>query len=251
MSIAIFAREKSFAVIANRVVLGISRHWLLIFTVISGLYAGLPWLAPVFMKIGWADAGRTIYTIYTTQCHQLPERSYFLFDGKPMYSLAEVQAIWQNTNNPHILRQFIGNQQLGWKVAWSDRMVSPHTTVFLGSLFYRLVRKQIKPLPIWGYTLLMLPMFIDVGTHMASDMAGIGKGFRDSNVWLSALTGNSFPSWFYSGDGLGSFNSWMRLVTGVVFGISSVWLFYPYVEQTFAKIIHKIETKFRKAGLSI
>ena len=98
MSIAISPREKSFAVIANRVVLGISRHWLLLFTVISGLYAGLPWLAPIFMKIGWVDAGRAIYSIYATQCHQLPERSYFLFGGKPMYSLAEVQAIWQNTN---------------------------------------------------------------------------------------------------------------------------------------------------------
>lgn len=251
MSITISAREKSFAVTANRVVLGFSRHWLPIFTVISGLYAGLPWLAPIFMKIGWADAGRAIYTIYATQCHQLPERSYFLFGGKSMYSLSEVQAIWQNTTDPHILRQFIGNQQLGWKVAWSDRMVSLYTAIFIGSLIYRPMRKQIKPLPIWAYALIALPMFIDVGTHMASDMAGIGSGFRDSNLWLAALTGNSLPIWFYAGDGFGSFNSWMRLITGILFGIGSVWLFYPYGEQTFAKIIYKIETKFRKAGLAL
>jgi uncharacterized membrane protein len=251
MSITISAREKSFAVIANRVVLGIGRHWLLIFIVISGLYAGLPWLAPVFMKIAWADAGRAIYTIYATQCQQLPERSYFLFGGKSMYSLAEVQTVWQNTNNPHILRQFIGNQQLGWKVAWSDRMVSLYTVIFIGSLLYGPVRKKLKPLPIWTYALIILPMFIDVSTHMASDMAGIGNGFRDSNIWLMALTGNSFSTWFYAGDGLGSFNSWMRLITGLLFGISSVWLVYPYIEQAMAEIVHKIETKFRKAGLPL
>jgi uncharacterized membrane protein len=251
MSITISAREKSFAVAANRVVLGISRHWLLMFTLFWGLYVGLPWLAPIFMKIGWTDAGRAIYMIYSTQCHQLPQRSYFLFGEKSMYSLAEVQAVWRNTNNPAILRQFIGNQQMGWKVAWSDRMVSLYTAIFIGGLLYWPVRKQLKPLPIWIYALCTLPMFIDGSTHMLSDMAGIGNGFRDSNVWLAALTDNLFPAWFYAGDGLGSFNSWMRLITGVLFGIGSVWLAYPYIEQALAEIIHKIEAKFRKAGLAL
>ena len=247
----ISAREKSFAVIANRVVLGLSQHWLLIFTLLWGLYVGLPWLAPVLMKIGWADAGRVIYLIYSTQCHQLPQRSYFLFGEKTMYSLAEVQTVWENTNNPAILRQFIGNQQMGWKVAWSDRMVSMYTAIFIGGLLYWPVRKQLKPLSIWAYALFALPMFIDGSTHMLSDIAGIGNGFRDSNLWLAALTGNLFPAWFYAGDGLGSFNSWMRLITGVLFGIGSVWFAYPYVEQTFLEITDKIEAKFRKAGLAL
>lgn len=251
MSVAISTREKSFAVIANRVVLGISRHWLLIFTVISGLYAGLPWLAPMFMKIGWADAGRTIYWLYATQCHQLPQRSYFLFGDKPMYSLAEVQAIWQRSSNPDVLRQFIGNPQMGWKVAWSDRMVSMYTTLFIGGLLYRPLRKRLRPLQIWIYALLTLPLVIDGGTHMISDMAGIGHGFRDGNVWLANLTGNFLPVWFYAGDGLGSFNSWMRVITGVLFGIGSVWLMYPYFEQVFGDIGRKIETKFKKAGLAL
>jgi hypothetical protein len=251
MSVIISSRKKSLAVIANRVVLGISRHWLLIFVVISGLYAGLPWLAPVFMKIGWMNAGNAIYMFYSTQCHQLPQRSFFLFGEKTMYSLSEVQALFRNTTNPHILRQFIGDQQVGWKMAWSDRMVSLYTTIFFAGLFYPSVRKHLKPLPIRFWTLLAMPLFIDVGAHMASDMAGIGKGFRDSNLWLAALTGNSLPPLFYAGDGLGSFNSWIRLVTGILFGISSVWMFYPRIEQTFAGIINKIETKFEKAGISL
>ena len=59
---------------------------------------------------------------------------------------------------------------------------------------------------------------LDVHGHFISDLVGIGLGFRDSNAWLAVLTGNIFPAAFYAGDALGSFNSWMRLITGILFG---------------------------------
>jgi hypothetical protein len=40
-----------------------------------------------------------------------------------MYSLTEIQDIWQYTNDPLVLRQFVGEASVGWKVTWSDRMV--------------------------------------------------------------------------------------------------------------------------------
>jgi len=82
-------------------------------------------------------------------------------------------------------------------------------------------------------------------------VAGIGNGFRDSNAWLAALTGNMFPTTFYSGDGLDSFNSWMRLLTGILFGIGVVWLAYPYLNDAFADIAAEIENKFKRKGLSL
>jgi hypothetical protein len=36
-----------------------------------------------------------------------------------MYSLPEIQTAWQETFNPLILRQFVGNPEMGWKMAWS------------------------------------------------------------------------------------------------------------------------------------
>src|SRR5260221_5569676 len=118
----------------------------------------------------------------------------------------------------------MGNWQMGWKVAWSDRMVSMYTSILIAGLLFDLVRKRLRPLPIWAFGLLCLPMALDGGSHLISDLAGIGNGFRDSNAWLAALTGDLFPSWFYAGDTLGSFNSSMRLITGVLFGIGIVWL---------------------------
>lgn len=226
---------------------GFSRHWLLVINVMVGLYVGLPWLAPVFMKLGWTLAGHAIYLIYSTQCHQLPERSYYLFGPQAMYSLAEIQAAWVNTNNPAILRQFIGNDAMGWKVAWSDRMVSIYTGLLVVGCWFALVRRWLRPLPGWGFVAFILPMAIDGGTHLISDIAGLGNGFRDSNAWLAALTGNILPVAFYAGDALGSFNSWMRLLTGALFAIGAVWLAYPYLESEFAGAAAQIHEKFQNA----
>jgi uncharacterized membrane protein len=199
------------------------------------------------MKLGWTSAAGFIYLVYSTQCHQLPQRSYFLFGAQPTYELAEIQAAWRTTDNPMILRQFVGNPEMGWKVAWSDRMVSMYTSILFGGLLYWPFRRRLRPLSLWGFALLLLPMVIDGGTHMLSDMAGIGRGFRDSNAWLAALTQNGLPATFYAGDGLGSFNSWMRLLTGLLFGLGIVWLGYPYLEASFRNIALEIRAKFERA----
>ena len=210
----------------------LTRHWFEAFLVVYGLWVFLPFLAPVFMHVGWIGAGRAIYFIYSFFCHQLPERSFFFFGQKTMYSLSEIQAVWQDTANPLILRKFIGNEAMGWKVAWSDRMISFYTGVWLFAVIWYPLRRKIKPLSWWGIILLLLPLAIDGGTHAFSDFAGIGQGFRDTNQWLAILTNNAFPATFYAGDALGSFNSWMRLITGLLAGLGIVWLVFPYIFQT-------------------
>jgi len=212
-----------------------SRRWILVFTIILGIYAGLPFLAPVFMHLGWSGPARVIYFIYSFLCHQLPQRSYFLFGSKMTYSLPEIQGIWQNTLNPLVLRQFIGNPEMGWKVAWSDRMVSMFTSLWLFGILWWPLRRWLKPLPWWGLILFMLPMAADGVSHFISDLYGIGQGFRDSNIWLASLTNSAFHPGFYAGDALGSFNSWMRLLTGVLFGLGIVWFGFPYLDDAFSQ----------------
>jgi uncharacterized membrane protein len=213
----------------------LASRWFEIFLVMYGLWVWLPWLAPVLMHVGWNAAGTTLYFIYSLFCHQLPERSFFLFGRMPTYSLAEIQAAWQNTTNPFILRGFIGNQIMGWKIAWSDRMISLYTSIWLFALAWWPVRRKVRLLPWWGFVLLLLPIALDGGTHAVSDLAGIGRGFRDANQWLAAFTNNTLPSSFYAGDALGSFNSWMRLVTGLLAGLGVVWFAFPHVETSFVE----------------
>jgi uncharacterized membrane protein len=184
------------------------------------------------MSFGWPNAGRAVYFVYSFFCHQLPERSFFLFGERAMYSLSEVQAAWQDTLNPMILRQFVGNETMGWKIAWSDRMISFYTSIWLFAVIWFPFRRRIKPLSWWGTVLLLLPLAIDGTSHALSDLAGIGQGFRDTNVWLAILTNNAFSATFYTGDALGSFNSILRLITGILAGLAVVWLVFPYIFES-------------------
>ena len=243
---------RSLAIRLNRALYWMSRRWLLIVSFIIAIWVGLPWLAPVFMARGWTGAGNAIQLLYAVQCHQLPQRSFFLFGEKPMVALNQIQSVWENTNNPLILRQFIGNAQIGWKVAWSDRMVYMYSSPILWGLIYWPLRKRVRPLSWWGLALFLLPMALDGFTHMISDFTGgIGLGFRDNNAWLAALTNQALPATFYAGDALGSFNSWMRLITGLLFGLAVVWFLYPRLHESFSDTASQIEVKFNVTGLKL
>lgn len=237
----------------------VSDHWFLTFLIIYGIWVWLPFLAPILMKLGLTTAGNTVYFIYSFFCHQLPERSFFFFGEKTMYSLAEIQAAWQDTANPMILRKFIGNEAMGWKIAWSDRMISFYTSVWLFALAWWPLRRKLKPLSWWTFALLLLPMIIDGSTHAVSDLQGIGLGFRDTNQWLVALTNNALSPAFYAGDALGSFNSWARLLSGLLAGLGIVWIALPYIYQAqalnqqldqlhYGVVLEQIKTKNPRAA---
>jgi uncharacterized membrane protein len=206
------------------------RLWFPAALLIVGLYAGLPWLAPVFMRMGWTRAAGAVYALYSTQCHQLAQRSYFLFGPKPMYAPEELGVA--SAQDFAALRAYTGTAALGWKMAWSDRMTAMYTGLFVSLVAVRLLDRRLKPLPLWGFLLLLLPLAVDGGTHFLSDLQGFGLGFRDSNAWLALLTGNLLPAAFYAGDAWGSFNAAMRLISGVMFGLGVAWFALPRLEAS-------------------
>jgi uncharacterized membrane protein len=152
--------------------------------------------------------------------------------------LAEIQAASGAGADFFALRHFLGTPALGWKLAWSDRMVSFYGSWFLFVLLYGLLRGRVRGLrPVgrglsWrAALLLMLPMAVDGITHMISDLWGVTAGFRQSNAWLAALTGNVLPSTFYTGDAWGSFNSAARLVTGLLAAFGLIFWLLPLVDR--------------------
>ncbi len=100
----------------------------------------------------------------------------------------------------------------------------------------------MRRFPVWLFLLLLLPMALDGGTRLTSDLSGIGEGFRATNEWLATLTAHRLPASFYAGDALGSFNSWMRLLSGVLFGLALVGLTYPETEGT---VVHDTDADER------
>jgi len=94
-------------------------------------------------------------------------------------------------------------------------------------------------------------MAIDGTTHMISDLFGLHQGFRDSNAWLAAITQNAFAPTFYAGDAWGSFNSIMRMISGIVFGAGIVLFGFPYLEEFFNDQAAWIKYKFERANLDL
>ncbi|MDX1523726.1 MAG: DUF2085 domain-containing protein, partial [Anaerolineae bacterium] len=163
-------------------------HWLLTFNTGWGIFVGLPWLAPVFMAMGQTGPGRVIYFIYNFFCHQLPERSWFLFGPRFSYTQLEVASAMgvelQQISNELVRRHFIGTAEMGWKVAWSDRMVAMYTSIFLFGLGYALLRErgvQMKSISWFLFLLFIFPLGLDGTTHLINDLFRLE--FRQTNEW--------------------------------------------------------------------
>ncbi|MCC6457969.1 MAG: DUF2085 domain-containing protein [Caldilineaceae bacterium] len=191
----------------------------------------LPFLAPLFMALEWYGPGYVIYQLYAPFCHQLPQRSWFLFGENLTYTLDEISQVYSYTNAWE-LRSFVGTPEMGWKVAWSDRMISFYMMTPVFGLFYTLRRRMPKPIPFRLLLVTILPLFLDGTTHALNDLiSGVaGNGFRDTNAWLALLTNQAFPG-FYAGDHFGTFNWWMRLLTGILAAWGLAAFFFPWLDQ--------------------
>lgn len=203
--------------IIDRFVRWLARHWLAVFNTLVAIFVALPFLAPVFMHVGATGVGDLIYLVYRPTCHQLPERSYFLFGPKVIYSEAELEALGAMPEGLNLFQQemlrFPGNPQIGYKVAFCERDAAIYGSILLAGLGFGLLRarrRKLRKLPFWGYALFLVPMAIDGFTQLF--------GFRESNWYL-------------------------RTVTGVLFGGASVWLAYPFVQEAMDDVLKTVPVR--------
>jgi uncharacterized membrane protein len=210
----------------DRVTEWISHHYLALFNFFLFFYSGLPFAAPVLMKSGIQFPAQVIYTIYSPLCHQMAFRSWFLFGEQPYYPrdlagidgvLSYEQAIAGNqagleTTDRFIFdaRSFLGNDQVGFKVALCERDVALYGGMLLFGVIYALSNRKIKQIPWYVWLLLGL---IPIGIDGASQLPGLIPGFPG---WLPVR--ESTPFW--------------RTVTGGLFGGLTAWYLFPMFEQT-------------------
>ena len=84
------------------------------------------------------------------------------------------------------------------------------------------------------------------GRHGSYDqrLEWCGEGFRYSNAWLAYLTQNALLASLYGGSGLGSFNSWMWLLTGLSAGLGITWMLYPLLDDAFQEVRETLVRRF-------
>jgi uncharacterized membrane protein len=208
--------QRNLALGAQRFVYWLSKHWLALANLFIFLYVGLPFAAPVLMKAGVTGPARVIYSVYKPLCHQLSYRSWFLFGEEVVYPRAEYEAHFglQGADWPELFshgREFIGDETLGYKVAFCQRDIAIYAALLLGGLAYAFLRRRgLRAMPFWLFILGgVLPMALDGGTQFVSLVI---PGFppRES-IWQ------------------------LRTLTGALFGFSIAWLAYPYIQEGMAE----------------
>lgn len=208
----------------NQFTVHFADHWLLWVNVISGLFIALPFVAPILEALGYERVAHVIFSAYRVTCHQLPERSYFIF---------------------------------GHQVALCHRCTAIWSSFFIGGVLYRFVRHRLQPMPFHWWILALIPAGVDGGTQLVGPLyevlpPWILTGFAIV-VWLSLtaimytqgvkqwqyylfvlmfplsmmyvhLTGTRFSNWE------------LRSITGSIWGLANVWLIFPMFEESFADV---------------
>lgn len=211
---------------ADRISYWLSHHYMFVINFLLGLYVGLPFIAPILARNGYSLAARTIQTIYSPLCHQLPYRSWFLFGEQPYYprELAGIEQVGAyeeliggNAADLGAARKFIGSEeigygagQIGYKVVLCQRDVAIYGALFLFGVIFALTGRKIKPIPWFLWIALGLaPIAIDGG----SQLPGLISALPD---WL--IMRESTPI--------------LRTITGGLFGLMTAWYLFPMIEDS-------------------
>lgn len=158
-------------------------------------------LPPVLMKTGLHQPASILYTVYSFLCHQLPQRSFFLFGEHPTYTLEDLKERVGLERLPGYPwpRTFIGDPETGWKIALCQRDLAIYGAMALTVTAMLLRGRPWRPLPVWAFLVFgLVPIALDGGSQFVSYvLALVGPVTpRESTPFLRILTGVLFGSTF-------------------------------------------------------
>lgn len=202
----------------------LSNHYLALFNISVFIYILIPFLAPVFMKVGIENPAKIIYSGYRIVCHQLAYRSFFLFGKQLFYprtaaglkgwvSYREATGLSEDHKAEDILaaQNFIGNNFIGYKVALCQRDISIYSGIIIFGIFFGATRKRVKSLPWFLWIVIgLMPIGIDGISQLVSQPPISLLPYRESTPYI-------------------------RMITGFLFGFATAWFGYPLLEESMAE----------------
>lgn len=224
----------------DRLSFWIAGHYMLVANILVFLYVGLSFLAPVFMKVGWTAPANVIYRSYSLVCHNLGYRSWYLFGEQAAYPRAaagveglrtfeEVSGLGASNATTDLLasRRFVGDAQLGYKVAFCERDVAIYLGILAFGLVFAATDRRLKSLH-WGLWILIgiAPIGLDGFSQLLSQTGLAFLDYRESTPFL-------------------------RTLTGFLFGLTTAWYGFPIVAETMQDARRALVVKFKRLGESI
>jgi uncharacterized membrane protein len=247
-------RTRRIVITVDKGILWFSRHWVGVLTALVGLYAWAPFAAPVAMEAGAPGIANVIYKLYSPVCHQFAFRSWFLFGDQTAYPRAraglqtgsfenyavresffeDIDVATLDADLIYAAKQFIGSEQMGWKVALCERDVAIYTAIALFGILFIILRRfkvRVPYLPFWAYLLIaIVPIGLDGGSQFLAN-----PPFSDLGLM------NLYP--------LRESTPFLRALTGALFGLGNAWLAYPYIEESMRETAETLREKLSAAGV--
>ncbi len=204
--------------------LWLSRHYMIFFNALVAIYLGMTFLAPVLAKAGYMTPARWVYGTYSLLCHQLGYRSFYLFGEQVVYpraaagvegieTFAEATGLSEGNDADAIwsARRFIGNDQVGYKVALCERDLAIYGSILAFGLLFSASGLRIKSIPWWLWLLVaIVPIGLDGFSQLLSQPPlNLFIPYRESTPTI-------------------------RVLTGALFGFFTAWFGYPMVEESMA-----------------
>jgi uncharacterized membrane protein len=211
---------------ADKISFWISKHYLAIINLFLILYIGIPFLGPIFKKVGWNTAAASVYKIYSPLCHQWAFRSFFLFGEQFYYphsaanipgmlTFEQISGITDLTDPNRLkARLFEGNTLVGYKIALCERDVAIWGAMALFGVVYAIARRKLPKLHWMIWLLLGLgPIGLDGFSQLLSQIP---------NTFIQSILPyrESTPL--------------LRVITGFLFGLTTAWFMFPLIEESMA-----------------
>ena len=219
---------------ADRFTHWFSKHYTLVLNLFVFLYVGLPFLAPFLMRANMPALARPIYSMYGAVCHQMAFRSWFLFGEQSVYPRAaagveDLQSYGAvtglNEEDIFAARSYLGDETVGYKVAYCQRDVAIYGAILLFGIIFALSGRRIPALPWY--------LWIGIGiAPVALD------GFSQL---LSQLP--NFPLWEYRES-----TPFLRTLTGGLFGFMTAWFGFPLIEESMRQTREMLAAKRQRLG---
>ncbi|MCQ3972116.1 MAG: hypothetical protein DPW09_01575 [Anaerolineae bacterium] len=230
--------NRSLILWANQCIWWLAQHWLALFNGFFALYVGLAFMAPVLLAYGYTSIANMIYAVYRLDCHQLPSRSYFI---------------------------------AGEQVAFCHRHVAMYGTLLVGGLVFNIVRSRLKPPALRWAVFFLVPIAVDGGLGLASEWLHFmpismlwAIGLIAMGITSAILHSRRYLTWhsylFFAAGPLsliylqyfGPYQSnWsLRTITGIIFGLGTVWYGYLHLEAYFGQVRHRVNLKLGRASLT-
>lgn len=196
-----------------------SKYYAVLISAFLAIFVMIPFLAPILEKKGYDAPAHVIYKVYSVLCHQLAFRSFYLFGDQLYYprELAQIDSVMTYeiaTGKPisdlTYARSFVGDKQLGYKVALCERDIAIYGSLAVFGFAFQLFRKKLKQLPwyLW-FVVALLPIAVDG----FSQIPGLSSGWP---AWVPIR--ESTPI--------------LRVLTGTLFGAGTGWYMFPLMEES-------------------